>query len=160
MKQTLLLLVVTIISVCSAAQTRKSTTTSTSVRVSVKTTTTPKHTLSATHQAFFDELHMLEQEFVDNLAEERAYKARKATIQPAIDKVNEMLLMKQLTNPPATLPVTMYDVPVIETPVVYVDRVIVMPVVVRQQARNSTSTTSYTDRNGHSKTVTTTTRRY
>jgi hypothetical protein len=169
LKKQLLLLVVSIISIGMQAQTcqcpakpkpKTRTSTSTKVSVSVSTTfRTPKQSLSATEQAFFDEIELSGQEFLADRAADRQIRERTAFLKPAMDKVSDMVLLKAMNNPTTTLPSTIYDLPVAEQPVIVLYSTVVMPVVVKQ-ARTSTSTTVYTDKNGFQKTATTTTRRY
>jgi hypothetical protein len=152
-KQTLLLLVA-FISVCCTAQTTKSTS------VTVKTTTTtykqPKTApMSASAQAFFNELELSGQEWAEERAKERAETARWNFIKSITDPIRDSINLLQMLAPPILLPVILSDPP---APVI--DQVIVMPVILVKQPRTSTSSTTYTDRNGHVKTVTTTTRRY
>lgn len=169
MKYTLLLLMVCI-SLCMDAQTncqcnppKKKTTTSTSTRIKVSVSTAvpaPKHTMSDADQAFFDELALTRQEFVEDRAAERAETARWNVVKNVVAKVQEDIYLQNAAKPPTMLPVTMYDKPnpaLTEAPVVYK---YVPIVVVHTAARNSASTTTYTDRNGQVKTVTTNTRRY
>lgn len=153
MKQTLLLLVA-FISVCCTAQTTKSTS------VTVKTTTTtykqPKSApMSAANKAFFEELEISQMEWVN---ERRAFREKEAAEKPIRDmlnKVRDSIQLAHMSDKPILLPVILSDPP---APVI--DQVIVMPVILVKQPRTSTSSTTYTDRNGHVKTVTTTTRRY
>jgi hypothetical protein len=165
-----LLLLMACISLCMDAQTnckcdpprkKTTTTTSTRIRVSVSTATAaPRHTMSAGDQAFFDELALQRDEWVADRAEERADKRRTDMVKRIISEVKETEYLRTAANPPTMLPVTVYDKPsppLTEAPVVYK---YVPVVLVHNAARNSASTTTYTDRNGQVKTVTTNTRRY
>jgi hypothetical protein len=145
------------ISVCSGAQTTKTTTTKS---VTTKTTTTtykqPKTApMSAANKAFFEELEISQMEWVN---ERRAFREKEAAEKPIRDmlnKVRDSIQLAHMSDKPILLPVILENPP---APVI--DQVIVMPIILVKQPRTSTSSTTYTDRNGHLKTVTTTTRRY
>jgi hypothetical protein len=145
------------ISVCSSAQTTKTTTTKS---VTTKTTTTtykqPKASpMSASDQAFFDELHQIQDDWV---AERKAFREQEAASKPirdALNKVRDSMMAAHMADKPPSIPVVLSkESQTITQPVIYIGQVNVIPVTISK--RPTTTRTVYTDQWGYQRVVTST----
>jgi len=144
------------ISVCSSAQTKKSTTTSVTVKTTTSTYKQPKSApMSASDQAFFDELHQMQDDWV---AERKAFREQEAAEKPIRDmlaKVRDSMMIAHMADKPPSIPVVLSkESQTITQPVIYIGQVNVIPVTISK--RPTTTRTVYTDQWGYQRVVTST----
>jgi len=144
------------ISVCSSAQTTKTTTKS----VTVKTTTVTKKQpagsgMDADAQAFFDELHATQMEWVNERKAFREQEAAEKPIRDMLAKVRDSMMMAHMADKPPSIPVVLSkESQAITQPVIYIGQVNVIPVTISK--RPTTTRTVYTDQWGYQRVVTST----